>query len=163
MGVASLDSGALRTILKLSAFIILDSYCKYLSSDCDHIILITGCGHRWCNQSVGAHSHSAGVSAFAILRGIQLPKMQTPPCSIQKVMYTNNLQDADSLQYFHLDCNNLRKIINCLPMHCRQVPPSRNDKPLPRQHSLAVLTPVTSFPPQAVASWHDWNCAAPVG
>ena len=96
-------------------------------------------------------------------RGIQLPKMQTPPCSIQKVMYTNNRQDADSLQYFHLDCNNLRKTINCLPMHCRQVPPSRNDKPLPRQHSLAVLTPVTSFPPQPVASWHDWNCAAPVG
>ena len=48
-------------------------------------------------------------------------------------------------------------------MHCRQVPPSRNDKPLPRQQSLALFTPVTSFPPHPVASWHDWNCAEPVG
>ena len=48
-----------------------------------------------------------------------------------------------------------------LPMHCLQVPPFRNDKPLPRQQSLAVLTPVTTFPPQPVVSWHDWNCAVP--
>ena len=48
-------------------------------------------------------------------------------------------------------------------MHCRQAPPLRNDKPLPRQHSLAVLTPVTMFPPQPVASWHDWISAEPMG
>ena len=51
---------------------------------------------------------------------------------------------------------------NGLPMHCRHVPLSWNDKPLPRQQSLAVLTPVSSFPPQPVVSWHDWNCAIPV-
>ena len=44
-------------------------------------------------------------------------------------------------------------------MHCRQVPSAFwNDKPLPRQHSRAVFTPVTTFPPQFKASWHDWNC-----
>ena len=47
-------------------------------------------------------------------------------------------------------------------MHCRHVPPTRNDKPLPRQQSLALFTPVTSLPPQPVAAWHDWNCAEPV-
>ena len=51
---------------------------------------------------------------------------------------------------------------NGLPMHCRHIPLSWNDKPLPRQQSLAVLTPVSSFPPQPVVSWHDWNCAIPV-
>ena len=60
-------------------------------------------------------------------------------------------------------CNNLMKTTNCSPKHCRQVPPSRNDKPLPKQQSLALLTPMTMFPPQPVASWHDWNCAEPVG
>ena len=48
-------------------------------------------------------------------------------------------------------------------MHCRHIPAAiRNDKPLPRQQSLAVLTPVITFPSQPVVSWHDWNCAVPV-
>ena len=52
---------------------------------------------------------------------------------------------------------------NCLPMHCRQrLLWSWNDKPLPRQHSLALLT-LTSLPPHPVALWHDWICAEPVG
>jgi len=35
--------------------------------------------------------------------------------------------------------------------------------PFPRQQSSAVLTPVTSFPPQPAASQQLWNCAVPEG
>ena len=154
MGVGSLYSDALWTILKLSALShwipTVNIYHLTVTTSFSSLGVVT-------DDAISQLEHIR-IALVSLLCYCQAwnPRGDPAPQNADTSMFHKKIR-------YHLDCKNLRKTINCLPMHCRQVPPSRNDKPLPRQHSLAVFTPVTSFPPQPVASWHDWNCAEPVG
>ena len=113
MGVGSLYSDALWTILKPFSIITLDSYCEYLSSDVTTSFSSLGVVTDDAISQL-EHIRIALVSLLCYCqawnpRGDQAPQNADTSMFHKKIMYTNNLQDADSLHYFSLRLQKFEK------------------------------------------------------